>query len=491
MNFKRQMLNICVISCFALSFTAYLLIYIGFVALMSPLQRMLAASLGLGIASVALAASWFSGPSADRLHQQLPAAQAALAHAVHGGTQAELDAALMRLRDLSKQCKALRRCDLDRFLMAYEQGVRLVSPKTMTAPLQSDERLIGAKLPTMHTTTDELHGRQLRDLITLNEPVKAALDEWLTWNRTLLIESYKNYAYMRPLMAPAYQKADLPEALLFGILARESVGRVHSLSKSGAAGPLQFMPDTGVRFGLTQKNGFDQRLDPKLAAQASVDYLREQLHKLDNDLALTLAAYNAGEGRVSRLYQTHKLGFFDAKMQAELPQETLDYVPRVLAAAYLFLHPEEFNLEFPKITGATVETDLPNAMSLSELSVCLGQSGREEGWFRTLRNLNPRWRPDQRSGAGSRVKIPEVALSNFRKTCADRNFMARIASLHEARVPIPPGFKPYVIQKGDTLASIARRNSCTTIHSLADFNAIVAPAYAIKPGQRIKVPNCG
>jgi membrane-bound lytic murein transglycosylase D len=460
---------------------------------MSPVQRLTFACLavlGLSIASAALAASWFSGPSAESLHKQLPAAQTALEQAARSGSQADLDAALARLRNLSTRCKEIRSCDLLRFLAAYEQGLRVSAPKPL-ATIQADERLIGAKLPDMHTAMDELHGRQLRDLITLNEPVKAALDEWLTWNRTLLIESYKNYAYMRPLMAPAYQKADLPEALLFGILARESVGRVHSLSKSGAAGPLQFMPETGIRFGLTQKNGFDQRLDPKRAAQASVDYLREQLQKLDNDLALTLAAYNAGEGRVSRLYQTHKRGFFDAKMQAELPQETIDYVPRVLAAAYLFLHPEEFNLEFPKITGATVETDLPNAMSLSELSVCLGQSGREEGWFRTLRNLNPRWRPDQRAAAGSKVKIPEVALTNFRKTCADRSFMVRIASLHEARVPIPPGFKPYVIQKGDTLASIARKNTCTTIHTLADFNAIVAPTYAIKPGQRIKVPNCG
>ena len=50
-----------------------------------------------------------------------------------------------------------------------------------------------------------------------------------------------NYQYLRFEMWPEYQKAGLPEAMLFGILAKESGGKVHAVSRSGAAGPLQFM----------------------------------------------------------------------------------------------------------------------------------------------------------------------------------------------------------------------------------------------------------
>ena len=45
-------------------------------------------------------------------------------------------------------------------------------------------------------------------------------------------------------------------------MAKESGGKVHAVSQSGAAGPLQFMYHTGLRFGLNNQNGFDTRYDP-------------------------------------------------------------------------------------------------------------------------------------------------------------------------------------------------------------------------------------
>src|SRR5690606_39644120 len=89
-----------------------------------------------------------------------------------------------------------------------------------------------------------------------------------------LMTSYENYQVMRHLMWPEFEKRGLPEALLFGILAKESNGRVHSVSRAGAAGPMQFMPSTGRRFGLgPDGTGFDTRYDPRSAAEASAAYL--------------------------------------------------------------------------------------------------------------------------------------------------------------------------------------------------------------------------
>src|SRR3546814_19579029 len=102
---------------------------------------------------------------------------------------------------------------------------------------------------------------------------------------------------MRYLMWPEYEKAGLPEALLFGILAKESGGRVHAVSRSGASGPLQFMYSTGLRYGLGQVNGFDTRFDPQLSARANVAYLNDRFAALNHNLELALAAYNGGEGR--------------------------------------------------------------------------------------------------------------------------------------------------------------------------------------------------
>jgi membrane-bound lytic murein transglycosylase D len=149
------------------------------------------------------------------------------------------------------------------------------------------------------------------------------------------------------------RSADLPEALLFGIMAKESGGKVHAVSRSGAAGPLQFMYATGTRFGLTSDDGFDTRYDPAASARANAEYINEQLGQFNNNLELTIAAYNGGEGRMRRLVgDDTSVSFYDPRIYNQLSQETRDYVPSVLAAAWLFLHPDSYNLRFPKMDGA-------------------------------------------------------------------------------------------------------------------------------------------
>jgi membrane-bound lytic murein transglycosylase D len=176
----------------------------------------------------------------------------------------------------------------------------------------------------------------LSDLIALNDPVKVALEQWLTQLRPNLMLAYENYQYLRYRMWPEYQKAGLPEALLFGMLAKESGGKVHAVSRSGASGPLQFMYATGVRFGLGTVNGFDQRFDPQLSARANAAYLNEQLAVFNDNLELVLGAYNGGEGAMQRVANRNpEAGFWDPRIYFDLSPETRDYVPMVLAAAWL------------------------------------------------------------------------------------------------------------------------------------------------------------
>ena len=111
---------------------------------------------------------------------------------------------------------------------------------------------------------------------------------------------------MRYLMSPEYERAGLPEALLFGIMAKESGGKVHAVSRAGASGPLQFMPATGTRFGLYRDGtGFDTRFDPQQSARANAAYINERFAELNRNLEYTIAAYNGGEGRAARLYRAN------------------------------------------------------------------------------------------------------------------------------------------------------------------------------------------
>jgi membrane-bound lytic murein transglycosylase D len=439
----------------------------------------------------------------DRIGQRTSDFQAGL-ELVRSGSpregRAALRTALADMEDAALACTRTPGCESERFVGALVVLVRLQAVAAGWEETSFDPGELGAggdelpravELPEVARSMRLLRGRDLSELITLNEPVRAALEDWLTWMRPQLIESWVNYQYLRPQMYPAYEAAGLPEALLFGILAKESAGRVHAYSRAGAAGPLQFMPATARRFGLGG-NGFDERLDPALVTRANVAYVEEQLKQFNDNLELTLAAYNGGEGRMRRLAKAHPgRGFWHESIFYALPAETRDYVPKVLAAAYLFLHPEEYGLRFPEVPAEITDLPLVQSLSLGELAICLGQSDeRPEGWFRTLRNLNPRLKPEARLPPGTLVRAPARVLPAYGERCMDTAFMTRVATLQDARSPPGATEVGYTVRRGDTLAAISRRTKCSSVGEIARLNGIRGPKYALKVGQRIRLPTC-
>jgi membrane-bound lytic murein transglycosylase D len=407
----------------------------------------------------------------------------------------------------AEECIETPGCDMERYFRAFDhlltaQNIALKKQGTRIDELESSaaadlEREPGtspfaATIPEVDRTVSLLHGTELRDIITLNGPVNAALDDWLTWMRPLLMEAYVNYQFLRPSMAPVYEEAGLPEALLFAMVVTESGGKVHSFSRAGAAGPLQFMRSTGRKYGLTMRGGFDTRLDPEEATRANVAYLNDQFAELNNSLEKALAAYNGGENRVKGLHR--RLGgasLWDGRMYYSLPRETREYVPRILAASWLFLHAEEYNLEFPVLEYDTTHLALRDAISVGELTICLGQAHNPDGWFRTLRNLNPRLNPGDRVEAGQEIVVPTVVVPVYEERCLSGELLERARRLHDANYPEEPAMIPYVVRRGDTLGKIAARHSCVSIGELAEINRIRPPRYVIRVGQQLRIPTCG
>jgi len=77
-------------------------------------------------------------------------------------------------------------------------------------------------------------------------------------------------------------------------------------------------------------------------------------------------------------------------------------------------------------------------ISLNELTLCLGQEGTgARGWFRQLRNLNPRHEPNDPIPAGTAVVVPAVAASAYERNCADGPMLAMSADLHSSHPPSP------------------------------------------------------
>ena len=103
-------------------------------------------------------------------------------------------------------------------------------------------------------------------------------------------------------------------ALVLAVITVESAGKPDAVSRAGAQGLMQLMPDTAARFGV------DNSLEPSQNIQGGVKYLNWLMEEFDRDPILVLAGYNAGEGSVRQ-------------HQGVPPfSETRDYVPKVLAA---------------------------------------------------------------------------------------------------------------------------------------------------------------
>src|SRR5690606_9136845 len=102
----------------------------------------------------------------------------------------------------------------------------------------------------------------------------------------------------------------------------------------------------------------------------------------------------------------------------QFPAETRDYVPMVIAAAWLYLHPREYGLSFPRADVRPTHFALSRPASIYELSVCMGDSGSRYGYMRQLRNLNPRFEADQVIPAGAVLQGTTRMAGLYKRWCA-------------------------------------------------------------------------
>ena len=140
---------------------------------------------------------------------------------------------------------------------------------------------------------------------------------------------------------------DMPHDLIY-LAMIESNFNPNAKSHAHAVGLWQFMSTTAKRFGLTVTRHTDQRRDPAKETDAALAYL-SQLHTKFGSWYLAAAAYNSGEGTVSRALKrvTGKSTGTDAdffKILPKLPKETRDYVPKLIASARIAADPAKYGL---------------------------------------------------------------------------------------------------------------------------------------------------
>ena len=157
-----------------------------------------------------------------------------------------------------------------------------------------------------------------------------------------------------PVITKDFATLGLPDEMAY-IAWVESGFDPTAQSEAGAAGLWQMTTTTAQQLGLTVDATIDERLDPDKQTKAAARYLANLLAEFGEDsFMLAMASYNRGENGVRRVlhqiaqepggFKKEKRDFWHLYRMKLLPEETREYVPKVLAAAVVCNNPEKYGL---------------------------------------------------------------------------------------------------------------------------------------------------
>ncbi|MEE2904738.1 MAG: transglycosylase SLT domain-containing protein [Myxococcota bacterium] len=293
---------------------------------------------------------------------------------------------------------------------------------------------------------------------------------------------------MAPLYYEILRKAELPLDTLF-LSMIESGFYSRALSWASAAGLWQFMPRTGVRFGLEYSPWLDERLNKAKATQAAAAYLK-YLYKYFGDWHLAWAAYNAGEARIRRgLRRSRTSDFWSLSETRHIPRETREYVPKLIAAAIVSKAPHRFGIEPPDYLDAeTFETvTVTTAVSLKVIAEACG----EDIELSEIQELNPElYRGITPPGRHYEVKVPRY----WARDCESRLAEVPISERWTYRFHRNKDSRSIddVAKKYQTTAQAILAHNKITKGQFSKFEAMVIPIPLIKdrdvPVEKLRMP---
>ena len=313
--------------------------------------------------------------------------------------------------------------------------------------------------------------------------------------RTMEIFSQRSGNYLG-YARRVFRSRGMPEELAYLAIV-ESGYRADAKSRAGAAGAWQFMPYTGMKFGLAQDKWHDERLDIYHATHAAAQYLKK-LHDDFGDWPTAIAAYNAGEGKMSRACKAAGERTFFGVMQkngrlgeeTRLKAETLQYVPRFLAVTSIMENLPQLGFDpiNPESADRVVRVRLNPRTNLKAMASACGMSWNE---FKTY---NPHFKKSV-SHASQRTNayVPEargsMAMAYVRNPVQVSGTMLAAAEAMETprvRARVAGRAGTYTLRPGDTLTKVARRYNTSVQAILAANN--LRDAHTIHAGQTLAIP---
>lgn len=313
------------------------------------------------------------------------------------------------------------------------------------------------------------------------EDVQVYVNKWLNYFQGKGRDHMERYLsrssrYER-LMKRILRENGIPEDIIY-IALIESGFSPRAISRSRAVGYWQFIRGTGKRYGLAINTFIDERRDPVLATQAAADYFKG-LYSEFNSWFLSMASYNVGEGRVRKEINRNKTrDFWVLVKKRRLPRETLNYVPKFLAARLIAKNPEAYGFkDIPYEPPIEFETaHFTQSINMKLLADKINVDYAE------LKRLNPKYRGEVAPVEGNRLEL-RLPL-NTKDTAIAMSSEVGVKDL--VFVPDRGETDVYKVRSGDNLLKIARKFN-TTVARLREINDFKRRT-RLKAGRTIFVP---
>jgi membrane-bound lytic murein transglycosylase D len=354
---------------------------------------------------------------------------------------------------------------------ALKQGNGFV-PKEEITPAEAASDITFAVDPNLVAKTTADLATTKSDLPLVSNEYVAAFINFFAYTQkghNTLLHSFERSGRYKTMIQRVLAEEGVPQDLIYLAVAESGFQPQAVNRKSRAGGMWQFMP--GPYYGLTRNAYVDERFDPEKSTRAYGRYMKFLYDEL-GDWYLAMAAYDHGAGNMQHAVQrTGYADFWELYKRGELPKETANYVPEIVAAIIIANHPQQYGFDDvtldPPVLTDTVTVDY--SIDLRLVSDLVGAPVDE------IEALNP--------SLLRMVTPPDTPFDLHLPAGTATLFEQRAAAIPEAR---RNSWRYHPVAAGDTLASVAQEyrvpvaelataNQLTSSQSLAGIDALVVP----------------
>ena len=331
------------------------------------------------------------------------------------------------------------------------------TPKTEDTPAEAAEEVTFVVDPNIVAKASADLATTKSDLpLVVNDYVAAYINFFAntTKGHNTLLHAFQRAGRYRQMIQRVMSEEGVPQDLIYLAVAESGFQPRAVNRKSRAGGMWQFMPRGN--YGLARNNYVDERFDPEKSTRAYARYMKYIYAQL-GDWYLSMAGYDWGTGNVQRAVQkTGYADFWELYKRNNLPGETKNYVPEILAAIIIANHPTQYGFDEialdPPVLTDTVTINYSADLRL--VSDIVGAPVDE------LIALNP-----------SLLRMATPPDTEF-----DLHLPAGTASLFQEKIAAIPvskrdSWRYHKVTPDDTLASVAHTYSVSA-SALADANQL-------------------